>query len=247
MFIPPSCKLNDDEYLIALRIRLLIPLHLVYDGSLQCSCGLKISQQSFTHPLDCARSAGEKNIRHNACRDAVMIHYNRAFPDLGSVSEPNLVLIDPSSKRRSLKRGDLAIKTVLGNEIIIDFAVTNPSASSFLAYPHCSHLHCNKANDHQEKVKRMDYINVVPSVLQRLLIFSTEATGRIGSRAKSFLDKLLPASSSNSPRYKSLLKQLESICMKFNAQMIYKRLCSTSHISDPTQKLLQTTAHSSIM
>ena len=79
------------------------------------------------------------------------------------------------------------------------------------------------------------------------IIFSTEATGRIGYRAKSFLDKLLPASSSNSPRYKSLLKQLESICMKFNAQMIYKRLCSTSHISDPTQKLLQTTAHSSIM
>ena len=71
------------------------------------------------------------------------------------------------------------------------------------------------------------------------LVLKLRPVGRIGSRAKSFLDKLLPASSSNSPRYKSLLNQLESICMKFNAQMIYKRLCSTSHISDPTQNWLR--------
>jgi hypothetical protein len=237
MFLPPTCKLSDQEYLIALRMRLLLPLSLIYEESSICSCGMEINKQSFTHPIDCGQSRGERNIRHNACRDTVMIHYKRQFPDLGCISEPNLVTIDPTLKKRSLKRGDLSIKTILGNEIIIDFAVTNPSASCFLAFPQCSHLRTDVANIHQEKIKRRDYVNVTPSVLNRLLIFSIEATGRIGPRATLFLDKLFLASSSKLCRYKSLLKQIESVVMKFNAKMIYNRFVKSEKLTLPPLKL----------
>ena len=54
-----------------------------------------------------------------------------------------------------------------------------------------------------------------------IIIFSIEATGRIGPKAKQTLERILPTPSSGIPRYKALLKDIETIIMKYNSRMFY--------------------------
>ena len=89
----------------------------------------------------------------------------------------------------------------------------------FLKLPHCSHLFVDKANMFQEKFKIKNYEEVNPSILNKLIIFSIEATGRIGPQAHKFLENILPKPKSGIPTYKQMLKEFECIITKQNAIM----------------------------
>ena len=116
-------------------------------------------------------------------------------------------------------RGDLSVEISTGSKLILDFSVTDPSAEMFLKIPHCSHLFVDKANIFQENSKISNYNEVTPSIINNLLIFSLEATGRVGPKASKFLCSILPTPKSGIIPYKQMLKQFECIIVKQNAMM----------------------------
>jgi hypothetical protein len=82
----------------------------------------------------------------------------------------------------------------------------------------------DRANAFQEENKMKNYKEVIPEIKNKLIIFSVEATGRIGNKARQFLERILPTPASGIPRYKALLKNIETIIMKHNARMVINSL-----------------------
>ena len=153
-----------------------------------------------------------------------MEFFSRQFPSQRLRVEPNYTSIDKNTGITRLVRADLAWKTDLDIDIIIDFDVTNPAAGTFIAIKHCAHLRPDRANAFQEEIKMKNYKDVVPEINDKIIIFSVEATGRIGIKARQFLERLLPTPASGIPRYKALLKNIETTIMKHNARMVINSL-----------------------
>ena len=100
--------------------------------------------------------------------------------------------------------------------------------------PHCSHLFVDRANIFQESTKIANYEEVTPSIMNNLLIFSIEATGRIGPNASKFLSNILPTPKSGILPYKQLLKEFECIIVKHNAMMYTNIIDSKINHNNPT-------------
>ena len=73
--------------------------------------------------------------------------------------------------------------------------------------------------------------------MSNLLIFSIEATGRVGPKASKFLSNILPTPKSGIIPYKQMLKQFECIIIKQNAMMCNNILSSKINNNNSTKPL----------
>jgi hypothetical protein len=128
MLYPPYAIAAAEEFIIALRMRMLISPYgvgLNVGQVIRCQCGCVVNLDSdYLHLLDCTGVRGFSSQRHTKICTLLEDHLRGALGNNGEVlKEPTVV---------QGTKADLLIRRGLSSQMI-DIAICNPSAASYLA------------------------------------------------------------------------------------------------------------------
>ena len=222
-FTPSHLLLYSDEYLMALRARLLLhpfiynDLHTPEHTPAQCVCGHAIAIHEPFHFIDCHSARAQTLERHNWVRDILENHLKKSG---GTVTRTPQLLTDTVPIY-----GDLLFTHPTLGTRVIDVTISDPSAPIYRAAPTNSHLVENATNTRRENEKRSKYNATIPNVVEagRFVPFAVEATGRLGKAATLFLESVLNMNNNNhasSLSIKGIAAQIETAIAKGNAKCI---------------------------
>ena len=219
----PAHSLSAPAFRTAMGLRLLLPATWAPPGAYAectyCTGGSRgdRSKDHRFHGLNCRRGQGARIARHDAIRDALAQALKRLFGTHAVLLEPRL--------GPGLKEPDLSLATEAG-VIHVDVCVVNPAADHHIAAN--SDSTPLAAASAGEALKRRQYRDTLTSLgirEDRLVPFVVEATGRLGTAATAFLDRLaeIPGQRAGSdvPQVtKFLSRAITAACMRGNSLSI---------------------------
>lgn len=214
----PRFCLEGDEFIAALRSRLLLPMfgdRVLCGSHCKCVCKLVYNMNEVPfHCLDCPRKTTWVKARHDAVRDRLVRFFTVCEPDAVLTIEPQLTNVQ--------RRGDIRMAEGARN-IIIDVTIRNQSSQSNIAKG--SHLKPDVASGLSEKLKRDFYSDIEGMVVDPLsadcnfIPFAIETTGRLGVAARNLLATYEELGSLEKAEVRSLTDSIDSIVSYYNARM----------------------------
>ncbi|RIZ67287.1 MAG: hypothetical protein D0531_00140, partial [Methylococcales bacterium] len=223
-------SIDDADFVEAIRLRLLLPIHEdIIPTNRRCkSC--RAEKCSDLHALSCKIPSSLRITRHNFVRDALHKFVKSAV---------NTAIVTPESKIPNSREGKSQLKADLminlgPQTIYVDVAITNPSSPSNVRGN--VELVPLVAADHMEKAKRTKYQEAYgPDILPVLVPFVVESTGRLGVKAKEFIDRLcglVPGGRANKQLQKArkfFYSRLAVFLVKGNGPLIrcFRQTCET--------------------
>jgi len=219
-FIPSlPVNLSADEFLEAVKLRLLIPI-IRPNNAYICSCGALPDQNPF-HCFACKNCQNHLTRRHNyICR-----HLKKFITTYIS---PNVYLeqiIEHTENPRLSKKCDLILYHDQDNFDLIDVAVVYPGADSYTRVTNSN----NQAIIIRHNQKNEDYYKQLGPVLVNSLVpFVMENTGNFGVFSNNYIDKICGVGSEldgeNIPAQQLACKLrtiLSIVLMKYNYYIIF--------------------------
>ena len=189
----PHLTLSDNEYVAALRTRLLLAPFEDTNTTLSpthCTCNTAIQSAADPfHSLDCRQNQAFYHYRHDTCRN-VLYSFLRARLDSETTTYELNPLLHSLDGTVMQKQGDIAVKSVPDDHHVIDVTVSNPACATLTSPPYNAHVTTNAANIHSENAKRTKYADTKELQDDIFVPFAIEATGRIGPAAKVFINNL---------------------------------------------------------
>ena len=174
-------RLNNNEYIEAMRFLLLAPFKMNMDGFFTCRCRPDNPWSLLTHPYhssNCPLNGRERTTRHTAVCHILCKLLRKASPTARVTSEPR----EASAPRHP----DIAVED---NALLfhIDVSIVEPTSVQALTENVGSSTTKGAAAACKEREKNTiyastDWVNVIPFVL--------ESTGHLGKEAEALLEKI---------------------------------------------------------
>ena len=192
LFLNLHSRLAPNDFLECLRLRLMVPAFIGIDG--RCGCTQRVPLSQEFHLLSCQAANREITYRHDRVRGALAAWCKKCVGPAGSVvEEVNL----PRRGELSACRIDIIVTTALGEEYMLDVAVVNAMAKSYVHGNEATQLIPRKegaafvpgwAAEQKSLAKRSNALNFLSAdQLPRFVPFSVEPMGRLGEAARGFV------------------------------------------------------------
>ena len=188
-------RLDAPDYCEALRLRLMVTEYK--EGRGICGCCLRRPVDTeFIHLLHCQYAQREITFRHDLVVSALEVYCQKCLGSDGIVRKE---VVFERRGELSACRIDLVVTNGFGEEYLIDVAVVNQGAKSYmqltddtLALPNRGSCTVQGwAAEQKSEEKRNHAMQLLtPVQLAAFVPFSIETTGRLGLDAKDFLFKM---------------------------------------------------------
>lgn len=191
-FVLPHQRMDHADFQDALRLRMLIsPWNSVPPGCrIRCACDPTSSVNHIGlvhHAMTCPLLKGLRTSRHNAVRDLLAILL-KGLPGTTAMATEQVIAAEVTGA--PAVRVDI-LATIGTRTYYIDVCVATPTGEAYLrgGSAETAAVACKiRAEDKMRHWRRsMDD----PATLRAFVPFIVEATGRVGAKARAFLDDLL--------------------------------------------------------
>lgn len=231
--INPSLQygLGEEIFIRSLRNRVLIPV-LSGDGFLgqdiECGCGKFFHLQKSRYHLTaaCHNNRWWVTNRHNSIMNAVVAFTKSVHPNWSVTYEPFVGLVNGVARR-----GDINVRSVIGDNVVLDVVVHNPAKRSICSDAAKS---VDFANKQAEAIKRKSYRGIIDE--GSFVPFAVESTGRIGPAGWKWIRQVIGAGPRDVsgfatgeknpfiPQVRSLIHRINVVCDIAEADIVNRLL-----------------------
>jgi len=189
--LSPYLTLNSDEYRVALRQRLLLAPFEDTEATahpVACLCTMPLDDKTDPfHFLDCERNQAFNHTRHSRCQELIasFLKKNLLNRSVEITTTPRLHGQDGTLLQ---EQADLAVHLLPNVYQVVDVTISNPAAATYTTHNN-SHLFDDATNLTRENGKLTHYSHTREVIEGKFLPFAIEATGRIGPRAKAWIEE----------------------------------------------------------
>jgi hypothetical protein len=195
LFLNTHNRLPENLFLPSLRLRLLVSADYGMEGT--CGCAYRVPISDSTHLLACQAAQVPLTARHDYVLGAVSAFCKACVGPQGKVQE----------EVQWVRRGELAacrldivVRTAVGEEHILDIAVVNCSAKSYVFGPDANPFVPREegaafkpgwaAEMKSDSKRSKARLCMAADQLSRFVPFCVEATGRLGDEAAGFVAQM---------------------------------------------------------